>query len=369
MRTPFLRREAGSLINRTVTIRTIADFRHPRTGSTALLLSTTTELFITDLVSQHDPQANPQLACHRHTRLPHTLLHQLATIETFQLRITACGMSTGLIPKKAQQRITLFGDFSEPPASPAGAFLRNEPHVAGQRLTIAEPLRVAQKHIRGQRRNRPHSGMRHKQLCSRAMLRLLGNLHRAFRFLRPYGDTELARHSVAKSCVAAGARTRFSLARHSSIGWDRVAIHSPRRWPAAHFVPACADAPIGGGAATRRVSRAVPGWASKSPESDFRPTALESARRHGDRVSACEVPPHGSSWRPPPGMRFPVLPADLETTAWVQWLRCPPAPGAEARNKTPALHCLRAAEYDSPLLRLRCRAWPASAGERANHIL
>jgi len=123
----------GGLINRTMTIRTIADFRHPRTGSTALLLSTTTELFITDLVSQHDPQANPQLACHRHTRLPHTLLHQLATIETFQLRITACGMSTGFIPKKAQQRITLFGDFSEPPASPAGASLRNEPHVAPNR--------------------------------------------------------------------------------------------------------------------------------------------------------------------------------------------------------------------------------------------
>src|SRR5262249_14898602 len=100
MRTPFLRREAGSLINRTVTIRTLADFRHPRTGSTALLLSTTTELFITDLVSQHDPQANPQLACHHHTCLPRTLLHQLATIETFQLRITACGMSTGSFQRK-----------------------------------------------------------------------------------------------------------------------------------------------------------------------------------------------------------------------------------------------------------------------------
>src|SRR5215475_11817759 len=69
------KREAGSLINRTVTIRTKPRFRHPRTGGTALLLPTTTELFITDLVSQHDPQANPQLACHRHTRFPHTLLH------------------------------------------------------------------------------------------------------------------------------------------------------------------------------------------------------------------------------------------------------------------------------------------------------
>src|SRR5215813_10765913 len=54
MRTAFLRREAGSLFNRTVTIRTKPRFRHPRTGGTAWLLPTTTELFITDLVSQHD---------------------------------------------------------------------------------------------------------------------------------------------------------------------------------------------------------------------------------------------------------------------------------------------------------------------------
>jgi len=37
--------EAGSLTNRTVTIRTKRRFRHPRTGGTAVLhLSTTTEL-------------------------------------------------------------------------------------------------------------------------------------------------------------------------------------------------------------------------------------------------------------------------------------------------------------------------------------
>jgi hypothetical protein len=58
-------------------------------GGTAVLLSTTTELLIIDLVSQHNPQTNTQLACHRHTRLPETLLHQLAAVETFQLRIAA----------------------------------------------------------------------------------------------------------------------------------------------------------------------------------------------------------------------------------------------------------------------------------------
>jgi Nucleotidyl transferase AbiEii toxin, Type IV TA system len=127
--------------------------RHPRTGGTALSLPTTTELLIIDLISQHDPQANPQLTRDRHTRLPQALLHQFAAIETLQLRIAARRMSAGLIPKKAQQRITLFGDFAEPSASSTRALLRNESYVAGQRLAIDESLRVPKKHIRCQRRD------------------------------------------------------------------------------------------------------------------------------------------------------------------------------------------------------------------------
>jgi len=51
---------AGRLINRPVTVRTIADFKHPRTGcTTLLLLSATTELFVVNLVPQHDPQSDP----------------------------------------------------------------------------------------------------------------------------------------------------------------------------------------------------------------------------------------------------------------------------------------------------------------------
>ena len=47
---------AGRLINRPVTVRTIPDFKHPRTGCTAvLLLSATTELLVINLVPQHDP--------------------------------------------------------------------------------------------------------------------------------------------------------------------------------------------------------------------------------------------------------------------------------------------------------------------------
>jgi hypothetical protein len=82
MRTPFLRKEAGSLINRTVTVRTKPRFRHPRTGGTALLLSTTTELFIIDLVAQHDPQPNAQLASRRHACFPQSLLRPTEPLAT-----------------------------------------------------------------------------------------------------------------------------------------------------------------------------------------------------------------------------------------------------------------------------------------------
>ena len=81
MRTPFLRREAGSLTNRTVTIRTIPDFKHPRTGRTAVLLSTTTELFVINLVAQHDPESNPEFASGGGLRFPQSFLDQLAPVE------------------------------------------------------------------------------------------------------------------------------------------------------------------------------------------------------------------------------------------------------------------------------------------------
>ena len=75
MRTP--RREAGRLINQTVTLRTITQSRHSRTGTTAFLLplSTTTELLIINLIPQHDPQANPQFSCCGDSRFPQTFLH------------------------------------------------------------------------------------------------------------------------------------------------------------------------------------------------------------------------------------------------------------------------------------------------------
>ena len=75
MRTP--RREAGRLINQTVTLRTITPSRHSRTGITAFLLhlSTTTEPLVINLVPQHDPQPNPEFSCGGNAGFPQTLLH------------------------------------------------------------------------------------------------------------------------------------------------------------------------------------------------------------------------------------------------------------------------------------------------------
>jgi hypothetical protein len=92
-------REAGSLINRPVTRRTIPRFRHPRTGIT-VFLSATTELVVINLVPQHDPQPDPELASHGHSRLPQTLLDQFAAVETLQLRIPPDSVCSRLTPEK-----------------------------------------------------------------------------------------------------------------------------------------------------------------------------------------------------------------------------------------------------------------------------
>src|SRR5258707_14884831 len=87
-------REAGSLINRPVTFRTIPRFWHSRTGITAflLLLSTTTELVVLNLIPQHDPQPDPQLACHGHARFPRPLRNNFARQKAGQLRALPAGV-------------------------------------------------------------------------------------------------------------------------------------------------------------------------------------------------------------------------------------------------------------------------------------
>src|SRR6202166_2047032 len=146
---PHSAREAGSLINRPVTFRTIRRFWHPRTGITAflLLLSTTTELVVLNLIPQHDPQSDSELASHRHTRLPQTLLHQFSAVKTLQLRILACGMRPGLTPEKPQQRVTLFTHPPEPLSPSTGIFTWNHPYITSQGFAVCESGGIAQKHL------------------------------------------------------------------------------------------------------------------------------------------------------------------------------------------------------------------------------
>src|ERR1700686_3397609 len=171
----LLFREAGSLINRPVTVRTIPRFWHPRTGFTAflLLLSTTTELVVLNLIPQHDPQSDPELASHGHTRLSQPLLHQFAPVKTLQLRILACSMRPRLTPQKPQQRVTLFTQPTEPLSPSTGIFTWNHPHITSQGLAVCESCGIAQEHLGRQSRDRPHSGMGHQQPRSRSFASLL----------------------------------------------------------------------------------------------------------------------------------------------------------------------------------------------------
>src|SRR6202030_2834539 len=113
---------------------TITQSRHPRTGITASLLplSTTTELLVINLVPQHDPQPNPQFSRGGNSGFPQTLLHQFAPVEPLQFRIPAHGMCRLLTPEKAQQRIPLLAQSSQPLSPAAGVFPGNDADVTGQ---------------------------------------------------------------------------------------------------------------------------------------------------------------------------------------------------------------------------------------------
>lgn len=60
------------------------EFRHSRTGTTVFLtpLSATTELFIVNLVPQHDPEPDPEFASYGNPGFPQTFLDQFAAVET-----------------------------------------------------------------------------------------------------------------------------------------------------------------------------------------------------------------------------------------------------------------------------------------------
>ena len=98
---------------------------------------------------------------------------------------------------------------------------------------------------------------------------------------------------------------------------------------------------------TREKAEAFPIWKARAfaqrarsiPSSGL--TRSSKIRPHrGDHVFACAVPRRESLQHPRPGIRFPILPAGSETTAWVQWLRCLPRNFA-AHGRRAARHFVR----------------------------
>ena len=77
---------------------------HPRMGFPLLpqQLSAAAELLVINLIAQHDPQPNSQFASRGDPGFSHSFLHQLATIEAFQLRIVLYRMERCFRPQIAQ---------------------------------------------------------------------------------------------------------------------------------------------------------------------------------------------------------------------------------------------------------------------------
>jgi hypothetical protein len=55
-------------------------------------LSPTAEFFVFNLIAQHNPEPDSKFPCSRDPGLAHSFLDELATIESFQLRVVSYGM-------------------------------------------------------------------------------------------------------------------------------------------------------------------------------------------------------------------------------------------------------------------------------------
>src|SRR2546422_5657925 len=157
---PHSGRRVAYSVTRSLQCRTTVVIWHSRMGFPALpLLSAAEELFVVNLVAQHDPQADSQFARRRNPRLALPFLDKLATIEAFQLRIFSYRMDRGFGPQIAQQRVALLGQFPQPLPLTAGVFTRDHSDVAGYVLAIGETARVSQEHLRRQCCHGSHTGM------------------------------------------------------------------------------------------------------------------------------------------------------------------------------------------------------------------
>jgi hypothetical protein len=102
---------------------------------TSVATAPTTELLVINLVSQQDPEPDPQLSCGRYFRFPQTLLHHLVLVKTLQLHILANRMPHRFTPQKTKKRIPLFTQSPQSLPASAGVFARDQSHIAGYRFS------------------------------------------------------------------------------------------------------------------------------------------------------------------------------------------------------------------------------------------
>jgi hypothetical protein len=81
----------------------------PARGTTAFLphLSAAAELFVINLVAQHDPETDSKFANCSNSRFPQSFLHEFAPVKPFQLWISLYCVYRRLTPEIAQQSVTL----------------------------------------------------------------------------------------------------------------------------------------------------------------------------------------------------------------------------------------------------------------------
>ena len=140
-------REAGSLINcRSLTTKTIAHTGLPARTLRSRLppWAATAELAVINVVTQHNPQPNPQLPRRRDSSLRDAFLDELAPVETLQFHILPDRMQGGFAPEKPQERIP-FLLRAEPLPRTTGVFTRDHPHVAGQRFRVWTAVHAARR--------------------------------------------------------------------------------------------------------------------------------------------------------------------------------------------------------------------------------
>src|SRR5205814_1014124 len=149
MRTPLPSgRQVAYSLTRSVRGRTTVEIRHSRMGFPILpQLSPTAEFFVIDLIAQHNPEPDSKFPCGRDPGLAHSFLDELATVESFQLRIVSYGMHRRFGPQIAQQRVALLGHVPQPLSLPAAVLTGNHPDIAGNLLGGGKAAGISQKHL------------------------------------------------------------------------------------------------------------------------------------------------------------------------------------------------------------------------------